>query len=143
MLRQVLFTSTHTPGRSYQEHCSCCNFASNGTVYAPHLQLTTSLLIHCTVYDLVCVYTRCRKVFIRPGVTCLCEHVSLRLHRLGSLVAARMKSTKKLINDPKDAVTEYLEGYVSSVKPVQLLEGAPDVRLVLDGCRPLSDSILG
>ena len=38
-----------------------------------------------------------------------------------------MKSTKKLINDPKDAVTEYLEGYVSSVEHLQLLEGAPDV----------------
>lgn len=38
-----------------------------------------------------------------------------------------MKSTKKLINEPKDAVTEYLEGYVSSVEHVQLLEGAPDV----------------
>ena len=38
-----------------------------------------------------------------------------------------MKLTKKLINDPKDAVTEYLEGYVSSVEHVQLLEGAPDV----------------
>lgn len=49
-----------------------------------------------------------------------------------------MKSTKKLINEPKDAVTEYLEGYISSVKHVQLLEGAPDViKLVLDSCKHL------
>ncbi len=38
-----------------------------------------------------------------------------------------MKSTKKLINEPADAVTEFLEGYVSSVKHVRLLEGSPDV----------------
>lgn len=44
-----------------------------------------------------------------------------------------MKSTKKLINEPQDAVTEWLEGYVSSVKHLQLLAGAPDVSgLVLD-----------
>ncbi len=38
-----------------------------------------------------------------------------------------MKSTKKLINEPADAVTEFLEGYVSSMRHVQLLEGSPDV----------------
>ena len=38
-----------------------------------------------------------------------------------------MNATKKLVNEPKDAVTEYLEGYVSSVEHVKLLEGAPDV----------------
>lgn len=38
-----------------------------------------------------------------------------------------MNLTKKLINEPKNAVTEYLEGYVSSVEHVQLLEGAPEV----------------
>ena len=49
-----------------------------------------------------------------------------------------MKSTKKLINEPKDAVTEYLEGYVSSVKHVQHLEGAPDVSgLIFHNCQPL------
>ena len=39
-----------------------------------------------------------------------------------------MKSSKKLINEPADAVTEFLSGYVSSIKHVQLLEGSPDVR---------------
>ena len=38
-----------------------------------------------------------------------------------------MKSTKKLVNEPADAVTEFLEGYVSSMRHVQLLEGSPDV----------------
>lgn len=50
-----------------------------------------------------------------------------------------MKSTKKLINEPKNAVTEYLEGYVSSVEHMQLLEGAPDISVVTQ-IPPINDS---
>ena len=38
-----------------------------------------------------------------------------------------MKSLKSLLNEPADVVTEFLEGYVSSVQHVKLLEGSPDV----------------
>ena len=50
--------------------------------------------------------------------------------------SSKMKSTKKLINEPADTVTEFLEGYVSSVKHVQLLEGSPDVRKPAMHCLP-------
>ncbi|KAL3151120.1 hypothetical protein ABBQ38_012986 [Trebouxia sp. C0009 RCD-2024] len=50
-----------------------------------------------------------------------------------------MNLTKKLINEPKNAVTEYLEGYVSSVEHVQLLEGAPEINVVTQ-IPPINDS---
>lgn len=43
-----------------------------------------------------------------------------------------MKSTKKLVNEPADAVTEFLEGYVSSMRHVQLFEGSPDINIVVN-----------
>lgn len=50
-----------------------------------------------------------------------------------------MKSLKSLINEPADVVTEFLEGYVSSVQHVKLLEGSPDINVVVD-TSPVRDS---
>lgn len=44
-------------------------------------------------------------------------------------MAKDAKTTKKLINEPKHVVTEFLEGLVSSVPNLQQLEGSPDVSI--------------
>ena len=41
----------------------------------------------------------------------------------------QVKSSKKLINDPRNIISEYLAGYSSSVPHLQLLEGSPEVNI--------------